>query len=398
MTRTARRRTLRLESLEGRKLMAAGPSLSPEAAETIALTNMARQNPAAIAQWALNEPGLQDTLTYYGVSSSKFVSDMQAIASRPPLAWNADLNQAAQAQSDYEAKVGQQTHIGANGADLGTRINAAGYTGASSAAENTYAFASDADNAIRSFLIDWGVPDLGHRVNMLQPNAQAASFNEVGVGFTKTSNNGLGPEVVTMDFGRRDSIQPYLLGFAYGQDADGYYKAGEGRGGVQVQITPVDGHGNPTGGSQTVTTDSSGAYETQLAPGTYKVAATLNGTLVHGTTITIGSDNVEYDIKMNGAWDTPAPAPAVTQVVQPPTAAPAPQVVQAAAVTLGSSSDKGDANAQSGAAQSASSQAAASIAAAPADVVAQAIAEFGNINLNALKSYNNIDFSSILGF
>src|SRR4051794_26323916 len=115
MTRTARRRTLGLESLEGRKLMAAS-NLSPEAAEAIALTNAARQNPAAIAQWALSDPGIKNTLTYYGVDPKQFTKDMKQIDSRPPLAWNTALGNAAQAQSDYEAQIGQQTHIGPGGA------------------------------------------------------------------------------------------------------------------------------------------------------------------------------------------------------------------------------------------------------------------------------------------
>ena len=386
MIRTARRRTLRLESLEGRQLMAAG-NLSPEAAETIAVSNMARQNPAAIAQWALAEPGIKDTLKYYGVDPGKFNGDLKAIPSRPPLAWTDSLNQAAQSQSDYEAQVGQQTHIGANGADLGSRLNNAGYTGASSAAENTYAYASNADNAVRSFLIDWGVADLGHRVNLLQTNDSAKSFNEVGVGFTRTSNKGLGPEVVTMDFGRHDAARPYLLGFAFAQDADGYYKAGEGRGGVQVRIDQVDGHGNPTGVTQTITTDPSGAYETQVDPGTYRVAATLNGTLVRSSTVNVGSDNVEFDIKMNGPWDTPPAPPSVTpatQVVQPQTKSPA------------ATPDKGNATAQPVAPPKVDAPAAP--VNAPANVLAQAIEQFGNINLSGLKAYNNIDFSSIQGF
>ena len=395
MTRTARRRTLRLESLEGRRLMAAD-SLSPEAAETIALTNAARANPAAITQWALSDPGIQDTLTYYGVDPKKFVGDMQQIASRPPLAWTSSLDNAAQAQSNYEAQVGQQTHIGANGADLGTRLNAAGYTGASSAAENTYAFAQDANNAIRSFLIDWGVPDLGHRVNMLQPNASAPSFNEVGVGITQTSNKGLGPQVVTMDFGRHDNIQPYLLGFAYAQDATGYYKAGQGQAGVQVQIQQLAANGNPTGTSQTVTTDGSGAYEAQLAPGTYKVTATLNGKLVHATTVTLGSDNVEWDIKMNGSWDTPQPAPTVPPPA--PTVTPATQVVQPSTAPPAASGNSNNEVAAAQATFQASDANQDAANAAPPDVVAQAIEQFGDISLTALNAYSNINFSSIQGF
>ena len=40
--------------------------------------------------------------------------------------------------------------------------------------ENAYAYSSSVDEAMEAFLIDWGVPDAGHRNNILQPNASHA--------------------------------------------------------------------------------------------------------------------------------------------------------------------------------------------------------------------------------
>ena len=298
MTRTARHRTMQMDTLEGRSLMTTG-WLTPQAAEVIALTNMARENPSKAATWALADTNLAPTLRHYGVDTQAFQQQMAQIPARPPLAFNQDLANAAQGQSDYQAQTGQQTHTGANGSTLGDRVNAAGYTGAYQAAENAFAYATSPANSVRAFLIDWGVSDLGHRVNMLQPDQTSASFNEVGVGIADGSNSGLGDDVVTMDFGTR-STQPYLLGFAYAPGADGVYQAGEGRGGITISATLLDANGQPTGQvSTTQTWDASGAYEMQLAPGKYAVTSSINGQTLQAATVTLGKDNVEYDVLLN---------------------------------------------------------------------------------------------------
>ncbi len=333
MALTARRRTLiQMDSLEGRSLMATG-FLTPQAAEVIALTNAARANPSKAAAWALADTSLAPTLQHYGVNTDTFQQQMAAIPARPPLAFQPALTNAAQGQSDYQAQVGQQTHQGPNGMDLGARVNAAGYTGASQAGENAFAYATSPANSVRAFLIDWGVSDLGHRINMLQPDPSAQSFNEVGVGIADGSNNGLSNDVVTMDFGTR-STQPYLLGFAYAPGSDGVYQAGEGRGGVTVSATALDASGQPTGATSTQQTwDASGAYEMQLAPGKYAVTASVNGQTLQTATVTIGNSNVEYDVLLNAQGNGLAPgtSPSTTTsaVSVGPIAPPAPVVIAA---------------------------------------------------------------------
>ena len=349
MARTPRRRSLRLERLESREVMTAGGP-SGEVQAMIERINVARANPTAALDWALSDASLNDTLNYYGVDRNALQQQYEGIASRPPLAWDASLNAAAQGQSDHQAAIGQQTHSGANGMDLSARIQAAGYTNMASDAENAYAYAQSTDHAMESFLLDWGVADQGHMKNMLQPDSTQAPLTDVGIGITKTSNAGLGPDVVTVDFARHQVSQPQLLGVAYKQDADGYYKAGEGVGNVEVDAVKLGTDGNPTGPTHTVETwDASGAYQMPLDPGTYAVTASFGGKVIRSQQVNIGSVNVKVDYQLNGPWQgtattpaatlSPAPAPAVAPAVisavtpaasTPPPAASSPNPSQAA--------------------------------------------------------------------
>ena len=69
--------------------------------------------------------------------------------------------------------------------------------------EDTYAYAESVDHAMEAFLIDWGVSNAGHRANIQQPNASPDQyFTEAGIGIVDTNGGPLGPEVITVDFGR----------------------------------------------------------------------------------------------------------------------------------------------------------------------------------------------------
>lgn len=60
-------------------------------------------------------------------------------------------------------------HNQPNGSTSDSRIAASGYTNTSSTGENAYAYAQSVDQAMKAFLIDWGVSDSGHRDHILQP-------------------------------------------------------------------------------------------------------------------------------------------------------------------------------------------------------------------------------------
>ena len=141
---------------------------------------------------------------------------------QPPLAWNQDLASAAQGQSQYEADNQTQTHTGAGGSTSQQRIEAAGYTNPTSNGENTYAYGSSVMESMQAFLMDWGVPSDGHRINIQQPGVSPQNaYTSVGVGIVQTSasNPSFGPMVVTQDFGSQANTQAQVVGVAYNDTA-----------------------------------------------------------------------------------------------------------------------------------------------------------------------------------
>ena len=57
---------------------------------------------------------------------------------------------------------------------------------------------------MEAFLLDWGVSDDGHRMNIQQPDTSAQNaYRDVGIGLVNTSGtSSVGPLVVTQDFAR----------------------------------------------------------------------------------------------------------------------------------------------------------------------------------------------------
>ena len=181
------------------------------------LINEARTNPAAAAaQVASNiTPEVSATLQYYGVNLQTALQTISSATPQPPLAWNADLANAAQGQSQYMADNQIQTHTGAGGSSPQQRMAAAGYSNITSSAENAYAYATSPEEAMQAFLIDWGVPSDGHRINIQQPGVAAQNaFTDAGVGIVQTSpsNPSFGPMVITQDFAR-SSTSPAAVGW-----------------------------------------------------------------------------------------------------------------------------------------------------------------------------------------
>ena len=66
------------------------------------------------------------------------------------------------------------------------RMQAAGYTNIAPTAENAYAYSTSAEEAMQAFLIDWGVPSDGHRINIQQPGVSAQNaYRDVGIGIVR---------------------------------------------------------------------------------------------------------------------------------------------------------------------------------------------------------------------
>ncbi len=334
MARSRFRRSPRFDNLEGRQLLSSGGP-SDQEQYMLQLLNEARTDPAAAAQQITSNlsPEVEATLQYYGVNLQQVEQSIGSATPQPPLAWNTALADAAQGQSQYQANNQIQSHTGAGGSTSLQRIEATGYTNSNSNGENAYAYASSPLQAMQAFLIDWGVPSDGHRINIQQPGVSAQNaYRDVGIGIVQTNPNNpnFGPMVVTQDFASRPNSQAQLVGVAYDDTSGtGFYQPGEGQGGVQIDAVNLQ-----TGQVLSTQTWDSGGYELSLSAGQYRIIASLNDTVIQTTNVTVGDLNIEQDFIMSNSWQggtreaaiaaaQPAPVPVVTPpVVAPPVVAP----------------------------------------------------------------------------
>jgi hypothetical protein len=217
-----------------------------------------------------------------------------------------------------------QSHSGSNGSTPQQRIQQAGYNNAVSTGENAYAYASSVQDAMEAFLLDWGVSDDGHRMNIQQPNTSAQNaYRDVGIGLVNTGgSSSVGPLVVTQDFSAQANEQAQVVGVAYNDPGHvGSYRDGSGVGGILITAVNV-----ATGKVSSTQTWSSGGYQLSLAPGQYQLIASSNNQVINSVRINVGRVNIEQDFVLTNprsggslqdaiATAQPAPpAPAVSQV------------------------------------------------------------------------------------
>ncbi len=234
---------------------APSPEPTPDEVLILEYMNRFRSDPAADAA-RIAPPGGTAEGVYGDVDLDMFRREMQALKPSPPLVFNLQLLDAARKHSFYMVHngLGHVEEAGKTGfvaANFGDRCAAAGYRGAGG--ENCYAQARGAWFSHVGFVVDFGKggeggmqPGRGHRTNMHNPG-----MREVGPGAVA---NGSGLSV-THNLGNRGGVPRFAGGVVYVDiDRDGFYDAGEGRGGVT--ITASDG--------ATVQTWTSGAFTIEL--------------------------------------------------------------------------------------------------------------------------------------
>jgi hypothetical protein len=312
--RPSTRRALNLETLESRQLLTAGVAPTAEKQYMLELVNLVRTKPAEAAQRLRDKinPSTKDTLDYYGVNLDAVSRDIAGRATRQPLAWNDALGNAAEGQSRDMADNAFQSHTGSDGSTPDVRMSRAGYKDATKSAENAFAYSESVDQAMQAFAYDWGVADRGHLRNLTEPGDDAENtFKEIGIGIVNSNKPGFG-KVITQDFGRRADGPSYLLGVAYKDDnQDRFYTPGEGRGGVEVDVTDDQGQ------TQTTFSGEAGGYQIPLNPGHYRVTAKVGGRAIRSQDINLGAQNVKLDfILSDAATETPEPVSTPTPRAQ----------------------------------------------------------------------------------
>ena len=250
------------------------PQPDPSGSEQafLELINRARADPPAegLRLATVTDPDILANYRFFQVSTAAALRDFSGYAPRPPLAMNPLLLASARVHSLDMAAHGIQQHGGSDGSTFDGRITAAGYAWAA-AGENIYGWVKDPFFGHVGFNVDWGVPTLDHRANIMGLIADAPDFKEVGVSYVPTSLPDFGPNVVTEDFAAPvDAAVAYVLGVVYNDsNANGSYDQGEGLAGVTVlpnsgayyAVTPAAGGfviPLPTTGAGTMTITASG--------------------------------------------------------------------------------------------------------------------------------------------
>lgn len=279
------------------------------------LINRARANPTAegIRLALTTDPNVVNAYTYFGVNLVLMQSQFALIAPAPPLSMNATLLNAARAHSQNMLQNNYQGHSGPDGS-LGTRL--AGYTAGAngwSIGENVFAYSKSVWYGHAAFQVDWGGSAAtggmqsppGHRQNIHND-----AFREVGIGIVLGTANGMGPQLVTQDFGTVGGLSPFVTGVVYRDlNNNGAYDPGEGLGGVTVTIANVSSYAvTASSGGYSVPVPASGNYTVTFSGGT--APATQKNVSV------INSQNTKLDYVVTGTA-TPTPTPTATPTASP---------------------------------------------------------------------------------
>jgi hypothetical protein len=282
------------------------------------LINRARANPTAeaIRLATTNDPDVLGAYSYDGVNLVLMQTQFALIPPRAPLSMNATLLTAARAHSQNMFQNNYQGHTGPDGV-ITTRL-AAYTTGANgwSIGENVYAYSKSVWYGHAGFEVDWGGSAAtggiqsppGHRENI-----HSDTFREVGIGVvlgSQSGNPGVGPQLVTQDFGMTGGLLPFVTGVVYRDlNNNGFYDPGEGVGGVTVTIAGVNSY---------AVTASSGGYSIPVPDGIYAVTFGGGGLPTNQQNVSVVSgQNAKADYIATGsatptATPTPTPPPSPT--------------------------------------------------------------------------------------
>jgi hypothetical protein len=241
------------------------------------LINRARATPPAegVRLATTTDQNVLGAYNSFGVNLVLMQAQFAAILAAPPLSMNATLLGAARAHSQNMLQNNYQGHSGPDGS-LTTRLQA--YTSGAngwSLGENVYAYSKSVWYGHAGFEVDWGGTVLtggmqsppGHRLNI-----HSTQFREVGIGVVLGSNggsSGVGPQLVTQDFGSVGGLLPFVTGVVYRDlNGNGLYDPGEGVGGVTVNVSNANYYAiTASSGGYSVPVPSGGSYTVTFSGG-----------------------------------------------------------------------------------------------------------------------------------
>ena len=228
--------------------------------------------------------------TSYEQLMLELVNRERAKAGAQPLAFNGNLNESADAHSNWMITADVFSHTGLGGSSAHQRMINAGYsfTGSYASGENI-AWASLRGPTGLQDEVEYLHTNLmnspGHKANILN-----GDFQEAGIGFQTGGYLTWDAAFVTQNFAR-SGTKTFLTGVTMDdKDGDRFYDIGEGLGGLTVSAV------SSSGAKYTTTTGSAGGYNLALAAGTYTVTFSGSGYASVTKQVTIGSANVKLDL------------------------------------------------------------------------------------------------------
>jgi uncharacterized protein YkwD len=282
------------------------------------LINRARANPTAegVLLATTTDSNVLSAYSAFGVNLVLMQTQFALIPPAPPLSMNATLTTAARAHSQNMLQNNYQGHSGPDGS-LTTRLQS--YTAGAngwSIGENVYAYSKSVWYGHAGFEVDWGGTAAtggmqsppGHRQNI-----HSATFREAGIGVVLGSNGGsggVGPQLVTQDFGMVGGLPAFVTGVVYRDlNSNGSYDPGEGLGGVTVTVSNTNSY---------AVTASSGGYSVPVSgSGNYTVTFSGGSVPMNQRSVSVSNgQNVKSDYIVTGSV-TPTPTPTATPTPPP---------------------------------------------------------------------------------
>ena len=301
----------RLESLESREVLTAGPSAEPQYMLATAQPGPDQPRGGGPARHLQPRPGHRrrpsTTTTSTSTQSASAIANSPA---QPPLAWNDKLAAGGHRPEPDQANNGIQSHTGSDGSTPSQRLDRVGYTNAVAEGENAYAYSTSVDHAMEAFLIDWGVAATATATTSSSPTPPPDQYyRDVGIGIVKTNNARLRPA------GHHPGLRPpgeqpadSSASPSTTRTTTAVTTMGEGQGGVKIDATNLATGQNPDGPDLR----RRGGYQMPLAPGNYAITARDN-TIVQSQHVTVGDQNVEVDYDLSNPWQGGTPAQPQTQ-------------------------------------------------------------------------------------
>jgi hypothetical protein len=265
------------------------------------LMNRARQDPSAEGFFlaTVDDPGVQSAIRWFDVDLDVLQDEFDAIAPKPPAAFDARLFEAAFEHSLYLIANDAQNHTGQfdRVEDAGFRFNAM--------RGNVFSYADSALYGHAGFNVDWGGSDgtgmqsgRGHRRAIMSIDGDYTNVGLAAVPEASPSTQ-VGPLVVTGNYAsastsQADHYNRFLVGTVW-EDANGNdrYDAGEGFAGVVVQ---------PDAGSYFAVTAAGGGYAIPIGAGAYAVRFSGGGVPERTHAVAVGATSALLD------YEVPEPA------------------------------------------------------------------------------------------